>query len=372
MHDAPSFSRRRIAGAAAALAALALGAPAVAQADSIAYIKAGNVFLATTDGAREYQVTFDGGYSTVSQADNGRMVALRGDHIRHLERDGRVIADIATPVSTTTDPTMQFKGPFDPAISPDGTRVAYTYYWQYKTYGPGLPAALLHVDAALPRHGLHGPEPPDGVGRAGLQAPLGLDRRQLGRQRHGPAHRPVHPAERGHGPVVAERARTTAGSSAGSRITRSTARSRTRPCRGTSRRSRRVVDDGQRISIGNTVGGFYPDYPERCAMAQDEDANTLLSSPTFAGRRLEALLGGEHDRHPHGDAAEVHGQGRVPAVHRRRQAARSRAPRTRTGARPTCRRPVPRRRIPARSRGRTTRCPATDPGTTRPAARRSS
>ena len=131
MHDAPSFSRRWIA--AAALTTLALGAPAVAQADSIAYVKAGNVFLATTDGAREYQVTFDGGYSSVSQADNGRMAALRGDHIRHLERDGRVIADIATPVSTTTDPTMQFKGPFDPAISPDGTRVAYTYYWQYKT-----------------------------------------------------------------------------------------------------------------------------------------------------------------------------------------------------------------------------------------------
>src|SRR5829696_6034219 len=130
MHDAPSSSRRRIAGALAALAALALAAPAVAQADSIAYIKAGNVFLATTDGAREYQVTFDGGYSTVSQADSGRMVALHGDHIRHLERDGRVIADIATPVSTTTDPTMQFKGPFDPAISPDGTRVAYSYYWQ--------------------------------------------------------------------------------------------------------------------------------------------------------------------------------------------------------------------------------------------------
>lgn len=131
MHDAPLFSRRRIAGAAAALALVALGAPAVAQADSIAYIKAGNVFLATTDGAREYQVTFDGGYSTVSQADSGRMVALHGDRIRHLERDGRVIADILTPVSTSTDPTMQFKGPFDPAISPDGKRVSYTYYWQY-------------------------------------------------------------------------------------------------------------------------------------------------------------------------------------------------------------------------------------------------
>ena len=63
MHDAPSFLRRRTAGlAAAALAALAAAA-AAALADSLAYIKAGNVFLSTTDGARSYQVTFDGGYS---------------------------------------------------------------------------------------------------------------------------------------------------------------------------------------------------------------------------------------------------------------------------------------------------------------------
>ena len=81
-------------------------------------------------------MTSDGGYSTVSQADSGRMVALRGDKLRHLERDGRVIAEIATPVSTTVDPSMAFKGPFDPEISPDGRRVAYTYYWQYTGYDP--------------------------------------------------------------------------------------------------------------------------------------------------------------------------------------------------------------------------------------------
>ena len=31
---------------------------------------------------------------------------------------------------------MAFKGPFDPEISPDGRRVAYTYYWQYTGYDP--------------------------------------------------------------------------------------------------------------------------------------------------------------------------------------------------------------------------------------------
>ena len=71
-----------------------------------------------------------------SAPDSGRMVALRGDRIRHLERDGRVIAEIAMPISTTTDPSMRFKGPFDPEISPDGRRVAYTYYWQYTGYDP--------------------------------------------------------------------------------------------------------------------------------------------------------------------------------------------------------------------------------------------
>src|SRR5918992_1021153 len=80
-------------------------------------------------------VTADGGYSTVSQADSGRLVALRGTHIRHLERDGRVIADITTPVSNT-DPNMSFRGPFEPEVSPNGKRVSYTYYWQYTGYDP--------------------------------------------------------------------------------------------------------------------------------------------------------------------------------------------------------------------------------------------
>ena len=128
-------SRRCAVAATAAAAALLVGA-APAAADSVAYVKDGNVWLSTSDGARHYQVTSDGGYSTVSQADTGRIVALRGDKIRHLERDGRLIAEIATPVTTTSDPSMSFKGPFDPEVSPDGTRVAYTYYWQYVGYDP--------------------------------------------------------------------------------------------------------------------------------------------------------------------------------------------------------------------------------------------
>src|SRR5215470_9188436 len=70
----------RLAVCAAALCALAIAAPA-ANADSIAYVKDGNVWLSTSDGGRQFQVTFDGGYADVSQADDGAMIALHGNHL---------------------------------------------------------------------------------------------------------------------------------------------------------------------------------------------------------------------------------------------------------------------------------------------------
>src|SRR5690349_9379419 len=105
------FSLRLGLAAAAAIAALGLSATA-AFADSVAYVKDGDIWLSTTDGARQFRVTSEGGYSTISQADSGRLVALRGDKIRQLERDGKLVSEIATPVSTTQDPSMSFRGPF--------------------------------------------------------------------------------------------------------------------------------------------------------------------------------------------------------------------------------------------------------------------
>ncbi len=281
MHDAPFLSRRRIAGAAAALAALALGAPAAAQADSIAYIKAGNVFLATTDGAREYQVTFDGGYSTVSQADNGRMAALRGDKIRHLERDGSVIAEILTPVSTTQDPTMQFKGPFDPAISPDGRRVAYTYYWQYTGFDPYCNPTnnctvkrLYHGTAFTDPNRLTAWDEPGFKRRSGwidaswvdnstvlLSDPYILPNEDT------VLWTPDAQDDTGLQRWFADHAFH--GSVKDSTISRDKSALAT------------VTDDGKSMSISNTVGGFYPDYPERCGQAKVDVEGNLITSPTL-------------------------------------------------------------------------------------------
>jgi hypothetical protein len=128
---------RRLTTTLAGSLILAAGvAAAPASADSIAYVKGGDVWLSTADGARHFQVTTTGGYSAVSQADDGRLAALHGDQIAVLDRAGTVLSDIKTPVSSSTDPSKQFQGPFDPVFSPDGRRIAYTYYWQYVGYDP--------------------------------------------------------------------------------------------------------------------------------------------------------------------------------------------------------------------------------------------
>jgi hypothetical protein len=118
---------------AVAVACLALAAPA--QADSIAYVKGGDVWLATPDGKRAKRVTKSGDLSYVSQADTGRMVALAGERLRTLNRNGKTIAEIPTFVSDgapKSGPVNEFHGPFAPEISPNGKLVAFE--WLNESY----------------------------------------------------------------------------------------------------------------------------------------------------------------------------------------------------------------------------------------------
>ena len=56
-----------------------------------------------------------------------------------LDRTGNVLADFDTPVSDTRPaPSKQFYGPFDPAISPDGKKVAYSFFWMTQSQRPSL------------------------------------------------------------------------------------------------------------------------------------------------------------------------------------------------------------------------------------------
>ncbi|MBE2317524.1 hypothetical protein DVA67_016190 [Solirubrobacter sp. CPCC 204708] len=128
-------------------AALTLAVATPALADSIAYVQGGNVFLATPDGSRTVQITSTGTYASVSQADDGTMIALApGERLHKLSRDGKVLADFLTPISDgapNAGPVNRFHGPLNPQLSPDGTKVAYEWFNDSYENVPGCSATSV-------------------------------------------------------------------------------------------------------------------------------------------------------------------------------------------------------------------------------------
>ncbi len=107
-------------------AALGLAAPALAAASSIVYINGGNVWIAAPDGTQQYQVTTDGSpsdpYSRPSQADDGTIVAVRGNPARlyRLRQNGD---QLNAPFATASP----LGNVVDAEVSPDGRTVAYAF-----------------------------------------------------------------------------------------------------------------------------------------------------------------------------------------------------------------------------------------------------
>src|SRR3954470_20199522 len=81
--------------AALALAVPIAFAPSVAQASSIVFVKDYDVWLTSPDGARQHRVTNDGSaaspYRSPSQADEGTIVAARGDRLFRLRQNGELL-----------------------------------------------------------------------------------------------------------------------------------------------------------------------------------------------------------------------------------------------------------------------------------------
>ena len=112
-------------------AGLALAAvPAAASADSIVFVKDANVWLANGDGTGLYQVTTDGTaeqpYRVPVQADDGTIVASHLQEIVRLRQNGAVLGTI------DPEPLVNSVGhpvdgpPVNLAVSPDGSRIAYS------------------------------------------------------------------------------------------------------------------------------------------------------------------------------------------------------------------------------------------------------
>ena len=120
--------RIRRAALAAGLALAAL--PAGASADSIVFIKDANVWLANGDGSGSYQVTLDGTaehpYRVPAQADDGTIVASRLDEIVRMRQNGEVLSRI-DPEPLVNSVGHPIDGPpVNLAVSPDGSRIAYS------------------------------------------------------------------------------------------------------------------------------------------------------------------------------------------------------------------------------------------------------
>lgn len=124
---------RRTLLAVAVTAAAALGVAGPAAADSIVFIKDGNVWLTSPDGAKSYAVTSDGGYSSPSQADDGTIAALQGKSFVRMDPSGRQLNAPVAGMGTPPVPANDFFGPYEPRISPDGKRIAY-WFGQYSDY----------------------------------------------------------------------------------------------------------------------------------------------------------------------------------------------------------------------------------------------
>ena len=154
MTPTPHSLRRALALAGLCLAIV----PAAASADSIVFVKSGNVWLSQPDGSGAYQVTTDGGpsspYRSPSQADDGTIAASRYDEIVRMTQNGTVLNRI-DPAPLTNSVSRSVDGPpVDVAISPDGRRIAYTFVGYECPVGSSCGArSATAYTAADPLHG---------------------------------------------------------------------------------------------------------------------------------------------------------------------------------------------------------------------------
>jgi hypothetical protein len=124
----------------AALLALLIATPA--QADSIVFNKDGDLWLAYPDGSQRTLLASDkAAYGDASVADDGTVVATWGGgpggdafELRRLDRTGKVLSKIPTAAKNAN-----WGGVYWARVSPDGTKIAYTFSYQHSQDLPGCP-----------------------------------------------------------------------------------------------------------------------------------------------------------------------------------------------------------------------------------------
>lgn len=107
------------------------GERAGTAAGTIVYISGYNVWIARGDGSGARALTTDGSfaapYGSPTQSDTGTVVATRSERLVRMNQSGKVL-NVLDPPPLPTSVGVSIDGtPVDAAISPDGTRIAYTF-----------------------------------------------------------------------------------------------------------------------------------------------------------------------------------------------------------------------------------------------------
>lgn len=130
-------------GCLAAVMAAAVTLPAVAQADSIVYLKGGNVWIAGADGSGARQFTLHAfGWASPSEADDGTIVAAGGlqrvnpdgtdsdgsSELYRFRGDGNQIGGSIPTYGSYSSPSCPAYPPTSVRVSPDASKIAYGIY----------------------------------------------------------------------------------------------------------------------------------------------------------------------------------------------------------------------------------------------------
>ena len=130
-------------GAGAAVSAPGDQASATAGGGSIVYVKGGKLWVARPDGRVKRRVPHAGTFEWPSQADNGTIVAQRGIYFHRLSRQ-RQVAQQADHDSVPDEPDpARLQRPVRPEVSPDGTKIAYSYSFVASHFDPGCMCILI-------------------------------------------------------------------------------------------------------------------------------------------------------------------------------------------------------------------------------------
>jgi len=114
--------------AAATVLAVTVAAPGAASAESLVYVKGGDVWLARPSGSHAHRVTHDGTrrlpYVHPTQADNGTIVALRGTDTHRFTPRGRRVGRPRRVSAGLSGPGSLHELAEASEVSPNGKRVA--------------------------------------------------------------------------------------------------------------------------------------------------------------------------------------------------------------------------------------------------------